>query len=426
MISKKTFVLQIKKAVKKFVSYSIEGEYKVYRLKHTPFLIKKQYTKEYHENYEKLSVIPNKIIFDNYMGKGYGCNGKYVTEELLKSNRDYDIVWTVKNAKEQEMQFPQKVRLVEYGSKEAMKEYATAGLWVQNYQLVHYLNKGLLKKAEQTYIQMWHGSFGIKKIEGNCTNLTNDKNWTILAKKNSDYTDYWISNSSFETDVYRNAFWNVKNVLEYGHARNDIFFIDKTNQIKEIIYTKYKFQNKKLLLYVPTFRDDGMEWEQTIDYESLKDALSARFGGEWQILIRLHPRMREYADKMIPKQTYLTDVTEYSDIQELLAAADVVITDYSSAIFDFILTGKPAFLYATDYVNYQNMRGLYYPLEQTPFPLATDNKQLKENIENFDEKEYKKKTELFLKQKGSAENGTAAKKTAELIESIVERKESEL
>jgi len=180
----------------------------------------------YHDRLENISVQPNKIIFDNYMGKGYGCNSKYVTEALLASGKKLDIVWTVKNPMESKEDFPKEIRLVEYGSLEAMEEYATAGVWVQNYQLVHYINKGLMKKPEQTYIQMWHGSFGIKKIENDCKNLTQDKNWTILAEKNSRYTDYWISNSKFETEVYRQAFWDVDRVLEYGHPRNDIFFHD--------------------------------------------------------------------------------------------------------------------------------------------------------------------------------------------------------
>ena len=141
----------------------------------------------YHQELEELPVVPQKVVFDNYMGKGYGCNGKYVTQELLKQTDDLDIVWIVQNADTQKTKFPDRVRLVEYGSKDAMKEYATAGIWVQNYQLVHYLNQGLLKKPEQTYIQMWHGSFGIKKIENDCGNLTQDRNWMVLAEKNSDY-----------------------------------------------------------------------------------------------------------------------------------------------------------------------------------------------------------------------------------------------
>lgn len=154
-----SYIRKIRKFIKKFILYTIEGEEKVYRLRHTPFCVKKHYTRTYHQNLERLPIQPNKIILDNYMGKGYGCNTKYVTEALLAAGNDLEIVWTVQDPVKQRDDFPKQVRLVRYGSPEAMKEYATAGVWVQNYQLVHYLNKGLLKKPEQVYIQMWHGSF---------------------------------------------------------------------------------------------------------------------------------------------------------------------------------------------------------------------------------------------------------------------------
>lgn len=417
-----SYIQKIRKLAKTIIEYTIEGEEKVYRLKGTPLRVKKHYTRRYHRELENLPIQPNKIVFDNYMGKGYGCNGKYVAEALLSMGKDFDIVWTVQNPIEQRELFPEQVRLVQYGSQEAMREYATAGVWVQNYQLVHYLNKGMLKKAGQTYIQMWHGSFGIKKIENDCLNLTQDRNWATLAKRNSEYTDYWISNSRFETAIYRQAFWNVKKVLEFGHPRNDLFFGEKSGEVRAALEQYIGKKNHKLLLYVPTFRDDYMEWEQQLDYKQLKNSLEQRFSGNWLILIRMHPRMREYADKLIPKEEFCIDVTEYPDIQELLAASDAAITDYSSAIFDFVLTGRPAFIYASDYVNYQNMRGLYYPLEDTPFSIAANNEELTKNIAVFDETVYKEKVREFLENKGSVENGNAANRVAELIIKCVEEK----
>lgn len=404
---------KVRQAAKKIISYNIEGEEKVYRLKYTPFLFKDHYTKKYHEQFEPLPIQPKKVIFDNYMGQGYGCNGKYVTEALLKKAPDLDIVWTVKNVKEQGRFFPKQVRLVEYGSDEAMKEYATAAVWALNYHMVHYLNQGLLKKEGQTYIQMWHGSFGIKKIENDCKNLTNDKNWTILAERNSRYTDYWISNSRFETKIYRQAFWDVGQVLEYGHPRNDIFF-RKENKARHAVENYIGKSGCKILLYVPTFRDDFKEWEQPLDYKRLKQSLQMRFGGEWQILVRLHPRMKSHVERTGFGGNFL-DVTDYPDIQELLSAADAVVTDYSSAVFDFLLTGRPAFFYATDYVSYEHMRGLYYPLEEAPFPVASDNDQMAENIAGFDETAYQVKVKEFLEKKDSREDGQAAERVAKLI-----------
>lgn len=418
---------KLKKFIKIFIDYKITEEERVYTLKHTPLRVKKCYTQFYHRELESLPVRPNKVVFDNYMGSGYGCNGKYVLQKLLEVDRDsdkkLDIVWTVKDADSRRDQFPPEIRLVEYGSKEAMREYATAKVWIQNYQMVHYLNQGLKKKKGQYYIQMWHGSFGIKKIENNCNILQQDQNWLTLARWNSQYTDYWISNSDFESEVYRNAFWKVKNVLEYGHPRNDIFFAGDREERCEKIRRNLGVGEEKLLLYVPTFRDDTMKVRQPLDIPLLLDSLRRRFKGEWKFLLRAHPRIKRFEDSSMADQDAVMEVTDYPDIQELLLAADAVITDYSSAVFDFMLSRKPAFLYIDDVDRYQQVRGLYYPVEETPFPIAGNNRELSENILGFDEEHYKEAVDAFLKGKGSKEDGQASQRVAELIDDLI-RKES--
>ena len=108
-------------------------------------------------------------------------------------------------------------------------------------------------------------------------------------------------------------------------------------------------------------------------------------------------------------------------MQELLAITDVGITDYSSWICDFVLTKKPAFLFATDISAYENERGFYYPLKTTPFPLATSNDELMENILNFDEKSYVEKCDNFIAEKGCEENGSAAFETVNKIIQLMEQ-----
>ena len=115
------------------------------------------------------------------------------------------------------------------------------------------------------------------------------------------------------------------------------------------------------------------------------------------------------------KAQHVIDATMYPDVQELLAAADAMLTDYSSAIFDFILTGRPGFILAEDYDAYEQVRGFYYPLTETPFPLARTEEELLERIEEFEEENYQKKINAFLQEKGSVEDGKAAERVAELI-----------
>ncbi|MBQ2202284.1 MAG: CDP-glycerol glycerophosphotransferase family protein, partial [Clostridia bacterium] len=106
-------------------------------------------------------------------------------------------------------------------------------------------------------------------------------------------------------------------------------------------------------------------------------------------------------------------------IQEIMLVADAAITDYSSWIYDYILTGKPGFIFATDIKSYDQERGFYFPLSSTPFPIAKNNEELENNILQFDEAHYQTEVEAFLKDKGCFENGDAAKRTADLIETIM-------
>lgn len=415
-------VKQIRKTAKIIIDYNIVGDYKVYRLKYTPIKVKFLMTRKYNKLWKNKEINTSKVIFDNYMGSGFGCNGKYVTLKLLKTNPKLDIVWVVKNAAYRKNEFPKGVRLVEYMSDEAFYEYATAAVWVCNFQMVAYINKGLRKKEGQSYIQMWHGSFGIKKIENDCNILKADKNWIILSKMNAQMTDYWISNSVFENEVYTKSFWNVKDILMYGHPRNDIFFNENSKLTIDIRSKLGIREGVKNILYVPTFRDNADIEGFTLDYGKLVQSLRERFGGEWNILIRMHPKMKGMANKVIPKEDYIVDVTAYPDIQELLLMADALVTDYSSAIFDFMLTKKPGFIYATDIDGYDKQRGLYYPMEQTPFPIARNNDELRDNVINFNEESYKQRVSQFLADKGSVEDGNATDKVVSLIDSLVSQK----
>lgn len=412
--------MTIRSWAKTIIAYTIEGEYKVYRIRKTSLQIRILYTRKYHKLYDHEKICPNKIVFDNYMGNGYGCNPKYVLKCLLEMPQErtegLDLVWITKTPELLRPILPARVRIVLYDSEQAFYEYATAKLWVKNFQMVHLLNQGLLKKKEQIYIQMWHGSFGIKKIEGDCGYLNADKAWLALAKKNAAYTDFWISNSRFESDVYKNAFWGAGKILEYGHPRNDLFFEQDQLQYKRKVQETYGIASeKKLFFYMPTFRDQDHGLLQPLPYERIAEELGRRFGGEWVCLVRLHPRRVSPKQIEALKEQSVMDATMYPDVQELLAAADAMVTDYSSAIFDFLLTKRPGFILAEDYDAYEQIRGFYYPLTDTPFPLAKTDEELLEQIGTFDEESYRQKIDAFLKEKGSVEDGNASKRVAELI-----------
>lgn len=372
--------------------------------------------------YKDLPIRNNKIVFSNFKGNGYGCNPKYILEEILKRNLPCEICWLTNNVRKEFKNFPSRVKLVKFRSKQALKELADSKIWVDNQRKIFHIQMGLKKKDNQFYINSWHGSLGIKKIgaDSPLTSIQND--WVPYGKKDSEMIDYLISNSTFENDVYKNNFWGKGKILTFGHPRNDIFFYnnEQLNEIKKKVFKKLNISfNKKVLLYVPTFRDYGALDCYNLEVENLLKSITDKFGGEWVLAVRMHPNLKNEALKLFKFTSTTVDASSYSDIQELLVSSDIAITDYSSCIFDFMLSRKPAFIFATDIEKYNNERGFYYPLESTPFPVAKNNEELVQNILNFDNEKYTKEVEKFLADKGCIEDGHAAERVVDLIERLI-------
>lgn len=358
-------------------------------------------------------VNPRQIMFIPFQGD-YTCNPKYIAEELFKRNCGYEVVFSArKKSLQTKNAFPDGVRLVEQYSAEYYQEIAKSKIVVAN--SVEFLKKPTLKKTSQIVIETWHGSLGIKRF-GKESN--SGKSWVKAAKRCGKRADYIISNSTFESNVYRDTFWKNTPILQYGHPRNDIlvqYSQERCQRIRETVLEKYPDAlNHKLVLYAPTFRDSYTLDCYRINFDALSTALSERFGGEWSVLVRLHPTVRKLAKKYTAKK-HIIDVTAYPDIQELMTISDIAITDYSSWIYDFMLTKKPGFIFATDMYSYVTERGFYYSLSATPFPIATNNKELMDNVANFDEDKYQQKLHLFLKEKGCVDDGYASQRTVDKI-----------
>ncbi|MBD5401677.1 CDP-glycerol--poly(glycerophosphate) glycerophosphotransferase [bacterium] len=373
--------------------------------------------------YKHLPIEQNKIVFVNFKGGGYGCNPKYIAEEIIRQNLPYKMVWLVKDVENAKlsMDIPSNIKLVPFRSAAALKELATAKIWIDNQRKIYHVRRGLNKKEGQYYIQTWHGSLGIKKVGAEANTPNTEDSWLPFAIEDSKMTDYILSNSTFDDQVFEKNFWGYGNIIKLGHPRNDIFFKDNT-LIKDRIYKKYNLdKDTKVLLYVPSFRDDYRLYCYNLEYKNILKAVEKRFGGNWVLMIRLHPNLIKYTECLIPPKDNIINVTEYPDIQEILAISDIAITDYSSCIFDFMLSGKPGFLFANDIEDFDKDRGFYYPLESTPFPLAKCNDEMVNNIKNFDLELYQKNVKEFLQSKGCMEDGLASQRVVSLIQELVNK-----
>ena len=168
-------------------------------------------------------------------------------------------------------------------------------------------------------------------------------------------------------------------------------------------------------MYAPTFRADYSTDSMQLDFEKLRKTLEETRGGSWVVLVRLHYANMEKAKDFITYSSRILNATYYNNMQELLAVSDVLVTDYSSCMFDFATTRKPCFLYATDILEYEEERGNYFAMEELPFPLAENGDKLIGNIRSFDEESYQKGLDSMFARVGLRETGHAAEAVAAYI-----------
>lgn len=359
-------------------------------------------------------VQSNKIMFLTF-NHTYSCNPKYICEEIKRQNLPVELVWAVTNKELKAKAFPRDIRLVVRGTYQFFKDMVTSKVWIDN--AFGFTWNPIPKKKDQFYIQTWHGSLGLKRIG---KEDVKNRRWSMASNLNARWVDLCVSNSAFETDVFRQTHWPKNPIQELGHARNDILFADEETkaQIRAQVCEYFDIpEDKKIILYAPTYRNSDSAATYDMDHSQILDAMENRFGGEWIILNRYHFKTKAVRKKrkLLEEDERILSATTYPDIQELIVAADVGITDYSSWICDFMLTGRPGFIYAPDLEDYDQERGFYYPLEETPFPIAETNDELEEKILAFDEAAYAIKNEKFLEARGCKENGTAAKQIVEII-----------
>ncbi len=355
------------------------------------------------------------ILFITFQGN-YNCNARAIADEIIKEKLPYKMYWAIRRDNYDHLdQYPKELETVKRDSFKFHKALLTSKIIVDNSTGFAFMK--LKKRKGQVILQTWHGSMGFKRLD---PASVSDKNWVKKAAILGEITDYCITNSKFEEDVFRESYWPKTSFLKYGHCRNDMLFNkDDIKKYSKIVRDKYGIdKSTKIALYAPTFRDNYSFESYDLDYNMLREALEKRFGGKWCVLVRFHFRLRDFK---VP-QKYINNVinaTDYNDMQELLCASDIGITDYSSWLCDYVLTGKPGFLYASDIKKYiDDERGFYYPLSSTPFPVAENNKMLYNNVINFDEGKYKEEVKSFLKRLGCYENGDASKKVVEKIKEI--------
>ena len=359
-----------------------------------------------------------KAVFINHVGHGFKCNPKYAAMALKARRPDLDVVWMGGMTRDDLKRLPKGIRYRSLHGLGALRELATAGAWVDNTSLLRFVERGLVKKPGQLYVQTWHGSMGPKKMDAEGAERGEDDLRELAM------VDCTVSNSRFETEIYGGYYPAGARALEFGHPRNDVFFGEAAKRLPGEVRSRLGLApGSRLCLYAPTFRDTSRRWD-AVGARALLDALEARFGGEWTLLFRPHPKDKgaRIVDASGTDPSRVRDVSAYDDMQELMVAADAMVTDYSGCIYDYVLSRRPGFLYAPDIRLFSEERGLYYPLSETPFPLAETAAELVSNIRSFDSAAYAAAVGRFLEARGSVEDGGASERLAAFVEKALEER----
>ena len=359
----------------------------------------------------RLPVQNNKVVMDNYEGQAYGESPKYIAEELLKRDPRCRIIWLTFNTKSP---FPKGVTPVYKDSFRAYYECATAKAWVFNTRC----GKLLEKRDDQVFLQTWHGGVALKKVEKDAMAALSDA-YIAAAQYDGQAADGIIVDGKLNEELFETSFWLSPSCerLKFGMPRIDVLIRERDNsEIKRKVRNELGVANDSFfVLYAPTFRKKDTFEGYITDFTKIREAFEARFG-KVEIAVRLHPNdarlLKRYREDYA---SALTDATKYPDVQELVIAADCVITDYSSLAYDFAIIRKPVFLIMKDAEDYKKERGVYDTFYDQPFTMNYSEDMLVEEIRAFSREDYRQRVDSFYERHPTFNDGHAAQKSVDWL-----------
>ena len=365
------------------------------------------------------------ILFEAFGGRNYTCSPKAIYEKMLSMPqfKNFKFVWAFLDTDIHDVKEDKRTTIVKSKSKEYYKYCSIAKYWIVN----SIMEESLTKKKGQVYVQCWHGT-PIKKlrcdieVDGSVLNTIKEirKRDDIDAKR----FDYFISPSKYCTEKFISAF-NLKKlnkeniIIEEGYPRNDFLF-NKTQKDITLIKEKLKIPiNKKVIFYLPTFRDNqhtsgiGYTYELQIDFDRLRKAI----GDEYVVLFSPHYFIANSID-LSKYEGFVINVARYDEINELYLVSDIIMTDYSSVFFDFANLKRPIVFYMYDYDLYQSrLRDFYISLDELPGPITRTQEELEKCIINIETEfpKYERKYEDFNKKYNYLDDGNASERVIKEI-----------
>ncbi len=363
---------------------------------------------QYARYYEKLTVNDHTILYESRDGKSI-TDSPYAIFKYLITNpefKEYQHIWSISNMEDLNKVISQyegldNVKFVRRNSKEYLKALATCKYLINNSTFQSFF----IPKSEQIYINTWHGtplkSMGFD-IPGNPSNSQN-------VVRNFISADYLISPNEHTTNMFLNSYklngvYNGE-IIEEGYPRIDLTFNTDSATFQSYLrgLGVALDKNKKTILYAPTWKGKNVSKAKNDMFQIIADMtyLKSQAGKDYNVCIKVHPFLYEQARKFNEVKDIL--IPDFVDTNELLSVVDILITDYSSIFFDYLVTNKPILFYVWDYDDYQEERGGYLSVDELPGPTLFTIKEIVTAVNNIDKistdfnEVYKKAQNRFTK-----------------------------
>jgi CDP-glycerol glycerophosphotransferase len=309
---------------------------------------------------------PDRVVYNSFNGR-FSDSPRAIYEQLVEGDRKRSHTWV---ADQPPSGFPDGIKPVAQYSVPFLREVGRAKFVVSNVAMP----RNLHKRPSQVYLQTWHGT-PLKRIGfDNEQWATNPGGFRDVARDSSRW-DYLISQNAFSSEIFRRAFRFDGEILETGYPRNDILSSSEADGVRARVREELGIGSwQTVVLYAPTWRDNLTDEHGGLGFSMQLDLarLASELGEDHVFLIRTHHAV---STRLKGLGGSARDVSQHPDIRELYLAADVLITDYSSTMFDFAVTGKPIIYFVYDLAAYRDeIRGFYFELEdEAPGPLCSTN-----------------------------------------------------
>ena len=347
------------------------------------------------------SKLSNSILFESFQGKVIGDNPYAIFQEVASRNPSFELLFTVSS----KTKAPEGAKGVRHGSIAWLKALASSKVLVNNTNFPGYFRK----RPGQVYIQTWHGT-PLKRLGRDIVDVVPTGSYLRMMDREASYWDYLVSPSAYCSEIFPSTFGYKGTILETGYPRNDIL-INQASKRDLIRRSLGIADGQKVVLYAPTWRDS--QRTATGNWKPV-NFLPGSLGDNATVLFRGHTNTHSAHTAQIARGTI--DVTNYKNVAELYLAADVLVTDYSSSMFDFSVTGKPIIFLAPDFDDYVAKRGFYFDFEQlAPGPILTDSSFLRKALESIDSQksEYAQRYLAWQMKFNKLEDGLASKRVVD-------------